>query len=122
MRKALGILAATALLGLASCVHGPTPPPPPGGFTTFSDFLKQTTEARFADYAKREGAEVRDEAAFEEMRAHIRTMYEGVKPVHSFFVDGRYCDCITVESQPSLRLQGLKAIEKAPRVGGGPPE
>ena len=45
---------------------------------------------------------VRDEASFIEMRGHILEMYKGVNVTNSF-LDGGYFDCVTVETQPSLR-------------------
>jgi len=93
----------------------PTPPTEtPSDFISFGDFLQSVRDASFDDYAGRDDAAVRDADAFEEMRQHILTMYDGVEQVSTFVVDGQYFDCITVESQPSLRLQDLQVIRDAP--------
>jgi hypothetical protein len=117
-----------ALAALSSCTKAPPKPPPTGGqFVPFAEFLKRVRTATFADYAKREGSRVRDSAAFEEMRRHILTMYDGVKQVSTFVVGDDYFDCITVETQPSLRLRGLREPAPAPKgsanagYGGGKP-
>ena len=50
---------------------------------------------------------IADEFAFNEMRAHVLHMYQGVNVTNSFFYHDHF-DCITVESQPSLRRPGVK--------------
>ena len=78
--------------------------------------------ARYEDYAGRPGVKVRDQAAFEEMRAHVLKMYDGVRPVHTFVSDGALFDCIAIASQPAVRLLGLTRIERQPpasAVAGG---
>src|SRR5438128_8424849 len=67
-------------------------------FIPFGAFLQGVREARFMDYAGREDVKVRDKTAFEEMRAHVLRMYEGVRQTHTFVSGGQYFDCITVDS------------------------
>jgi hypothetical protein len=94
-----------------------TPAPPtdtPTGFVPFDEFVQGVRDAAFDEYAQREGAAVRDADAFEEMRQHILTMYDGAEQVSTFVYDDQYVDCITVESQPSARLQDLEIVRDAP--------
>jgi hypothetical protein len=102
----------------------PTPPtgtpPPTGDFIPFADFFRQVDAARFEDYEGKEDVVVRDAAAFDEMRQHILRMYDGVEQVSSFVLDGQYVDCITIDSQPSVRLQNLERAEREAPEGGLP--
>ncbi len=128
----LRVVFIVCLLWLAvACTPTPTPVPPtntptpptdtptpptdtPGGFISFDDFLQSVRDATFDEYAQRDGAAVRDADAFEEMRQHILTMYDGVVQVSSFVYEDQYVDCITIESQPSVRLQDLEVTRDAP--------
>jgi Neprosin len=83
-------------------------------FVNLRDALDRTRTARFSDYAGRVGVAVESEKAFEEMRRHIIDMYEGVQVVSSFIHIGNYVDCITIESQPTVRRLGLTEIAKPP--------
>jgi hypothetical protein len=60
---------------------------------------------------------VRDRGAFDEMRAHVLRLYDGVTPVHTFVSEGALFDCIPVSAQPAVRLLGLTRIERQPPVG-----
>jgi len=92
-----------------------TPVAPDGGtFVSFDEFLQNVRDASFEDYAAREDAQVRDDDSFEEMRNHILNMYDGVEYVSTFVVDNQYFDCITIESQPSARLQDIEILNEAP--------
>jgi hypothetical protein len=74
-------------------------------FVPFHDFIADVQTSTFADVMSSNGASgfsVRDEFAFNEMRQHIISHYEGVNVTHSF-LDVHHFDCVTVESQPSLR-------------------
>lgn len=102
----------------ASC-HRPQPPSPPSGhFIPFDQFLGEARNSQFTDYATRPGAKVRDAAAFEEMRQHILAMYDGARVVSSFTVEGAYVDCLTTDTQPSVRLQHIARIETPPPSSG----
>jgi hypothetical protein len=85
---------------------------PTGAFIPFDEFLQGVRDASFEDYSQRDGAQVRDEDAFEEMRNHILSMYDGVEQVSTFMVDDQYFDCITIDSQPSVRLLDLGTAER----------
>jgi len=84
------------------------------GFVPFQKFTDATQSAASSDFIGRPGSQVSDAAAFEEMRQHILTMYQGVSVRHTFFQDGHHFDCVAIEQQPSVRLQGLDKIAQAP--------
>jgi hypothetical protein len=99
------LLSLVVLLG-AGCAQPRIP--------TLEEFLRDVRTAEYGDYAAREDARVRDEQSFEEMRRHVLRMYEGAVEVHSFLLDGHVVDCITVETQPSIRLLGLGSLVREP--------
>jgi len=83
-------------------------------FVPFNQFVAGTKAAKISDYFAKEGAQVRDTQAFEEMRQHILSQYEGVQVSHSFELDGSHFDCVSVEEQPSVRLSDDKSIATPP--------
>lgn len=69
----------------------------------FDDFIQAATDASFEKNRAKDASQVASEEAFEKMRSHLLQMYEGINVHHSFELeDGRVCDCIPVEGQPSL--------------------
>ena len=84
---------------------------------SFNDALEKVRTARFSDYQGRIGVAVESERAFEEMRNYILDMYDGVEQVSSFIQDDSYVDCITVESQPSVRHLGIKECPSPDKTG-----
>ncbi len=84
-------------------------------FVSFQSFLTNTRTAKFAAYRRLAGARVANAKAFEEMRSYILNYYEGVVIVSTFTTDGAFADCVTIESQPSLRRLGIKKLAPAPR-------
>jgi hypothetical protein len=102
------ILALFTLNGLVSAQSGPTE------FVPFRNFIDQTATAEAGSHLARPASKVKDAAAFEEMRQHILTMYQGVEVNHSFVLDSSYYDCVPVEQQPAVRTYGLKKIASPP--------
>ena len=82
----------------------------------FQTFQKSTAEARFENYAGKAGTKVVNAEEFQKMKAHIASMYEGVKVRNSFVLGERdVIDCVDMKTQPSLRQNGkFIAIEKPP--------
>jgi Neprosin/Neprosin activation peptide len=76
----------------------------PKGFPPFREFLKSIETAKHAAYAIRPDAKVANPDAFEEMKAYITKLGEGIDVEHSF-VDGngQIFDCVPVQQQPSLK-------------------
>jgi hypothetical protein len=80
----------------------------------FNNFVEGTRTANSSGYLTQSATRVRDAHAFEEMRQHILSMYEGVSVSHSFVLDGDDFDCVPVEQQPAVRIQGLRSIAVPP--------
>jgi len=87
------------------------------GFVPFNDFLKSVQTVSSGEVLARAPSRVKDAEAFEEMRQHILTMYQGITVTHSFVLDSQYFDCVPIEQQPSVRLLGLKNIAAPPDDG-----
>jgi len=105
------------LIALEGCAGLGQPPPGTPPLVQFDAFLQGVRAARYEDFAGRPGVKVRDRAAFDEMRAHVLKLYDGVTPVHTFVSEGALFDCIPVSAQPAVRLLGLTRIERQPPVG-----
>jgi neprosin-like protein len=88
--------------------------PTPKEFVSFRDFIDRTTTADSSEYLARSASRVKDAAAFEEMRQHILTMYQGVEVYHSFVLDSSHYDCVPIEQQPAVRKYGIKKIASPP--------
>jgi len=108
MKRLYAVLIIAMSLGAGRAQAGPT------RFVAFQNFVETTREASFGDYAARPESRVKDAAAFEEMRRHVLSMYEGVQVTHSFVLDSDHYDCVPIEQQPSVRLLGLKSIASPP--------
>ncbi len=83
-------------------------------FVPFQSFLAQTKSSDASQYLARRASKVQDAAAFEEMRQHILTLYQGVEVSHSFVLDGDLYDCVPVQQQPAVRMLGLNSIATPP--------
>jgi len=82
----------------------------------FSQFYRSVANARFEDYAGKNGVRVANADEFARMKAHIVSTYEGVRARNSFVLGEReVIDCIDVRTQPALRKEGkFTAPEKPP--------
>src|SRR5580698_307089 len=98
---------ALALVALTGVLHAQAEPQQ---LVPFQTFLHNTQSASAADYTSLPASKVKDQGAFEEMRGHIMSLYQGVNVSHSFILDGDQFDCVAIEQQPSFRMQGLKSI------------
>ena len=88
--------------------------PGPRGIPPLSAYLKSLRSAKHAEYAARAMSRVAHPDAFEEMKAHILGLYEGVEAPHSFLEEGgAIVDCVPIEQQPALR-GSKRAVPKAP--------
>jgi hypothetical protein len=102
---------ALALLALTGVLHAQAEPQQ---LVPFQTFLHNTQSATAADYTSLAASKVKDQGAFEEMRGHIMSLYQGVNVSHSFVLDGDQFDCVAIQQQPSFRMQGLKSIATPP--------
>ena len=88
----------------------------PQTFVSFSQFLTNVANAHYSDYTGLATTSVQNEQAFEAMRSYVLDTYAGVKQVNSFVLDGQYFDCITINSQPSVRHLNIKQIAQPPKA------
>jgi hypothetical protein len=78
----------------------------PKGFPSLKEFVHSVRSHKFAAFSARDlrGIKVSNEDAFNEMQAHILTLYEKTEALHGFVDEtGAVYDCIPAEQQPSLR-------------------
>jgi hypothetical protein len=88
--------------------------PEPIGFSSFKAFIDSIRSAKHGDYSVRAASRVAHEDAFEEMKAHILKLYDGIEAPHNFMDEsGAIFDCIPIEQQPSLKGSS-EAVPKAP--------
>jgi hypothetical protein len=99
LRVIFGLMALVLLTGRAHAQSR-------AGFTPFPDFIAGVRTAS--------AGALQDTGAFEEMRQHILTMYQGVEVTHSFVLDSHHFDCVPIRQQPSVRLLGLTSIASPP--------
>jgi hypothetical protein len=107
------------LLALAATPAAVAQPTPPGGaraFEPFGRFIERTRSATFTQYRERGETQVRDGAAFEEMKAHVLRLYEGVTVRHSFADNAHFVDCVPRDQQPGIRL-GAAGERVSTRLG-----
>jgi Neprosin len=83
-------------------------------FLPFQKFVASTAAASPDEYMSRPGSQVKDAAAFDEMRRYILTIYQGVQVEHSMVEDSGYFDCVPVAQQPTARLLGINEIDQPP--------
>lgn len=81
-------------------------------FIPFDEFLEGVKGATFAQWNH---TAVESGDAFNVMKNHILTMYDGIGTIsQSFVLDVEYGDCVDVLKQPTLRILGLDHIESEP--------
>lgn len=89
-------------------------------FTSYEKFVSDSQRAEYKDFARREGTKVKSAAEFEKMKAHLLSMYEGVKVKNSFVLgENDYVDCVDISTQPGLRQDGKRqtlAKPPAPKI------
>ena len=93
------------------------------GLQPFQDFVAGLRAAQAEPYLAPKQAIARA-ADFNEMRAHLLRLYDGVRVRHSYALDSQVFDCVPIAQQPSLRLSGETAPAAPPPVppGGSPSE
>src|SRR5580658_578072 len=78
------------------------------------EFRGLVTKAPAQTYFRLSLAKVRQPSDFEAMRQHLLTLYADVKPTHSFELESQTYDCVPIEQQPAVRLQGIRQIADPP--------
>ena len=118
------ILTALASLGLAFSAVTPATAQASVATTTtpfvsFNTFINETAASTYATYAVRDTAATRPtEPAFNQMRSYILNLYQGVEVVHSYSSDSGYFDCVTENTQPSVRDLAIHHIATPPAPSG----
>jgi hypothetical protein len=79
-------------------------------FVPFGEFVGSVRSAPLTRYAAVPQAQVQTAADFEQMRAHILRMYDGVHVKHSYALASEIYDCLPIMEQPSVRLQRITRI------------
>jgi len=87
---------------------------PGGRLVPFDEFVKDASNAELSRFQGLAQARVHEPLAFQEMREHVSSLYQGVKVSHSFELDSQVFDCVSVAQQPSLRMLGLKDVAEPP--------
>ena len=73
-------------------------------FIPFDVFLQGVEDATYAQW---NATAVESSAAFDEIKAHILSMYNGIGNISNTFVlDAEYADCVDIDKQPTVRLLG----------------
>lgn len=100
-----------ALVSLNGRLHAQSAVPE---FVPFSNFVESTKEASASDHMTRAASRVKDAAAFEEMRQHVLTLYQGVQVNHSFVLGSSHFDCVPLAQQPAARTFGITGVPAPP--------
>jgi len=87
-------------------------------FIPFDTFLKGVQDATYAQW---KGTAIESPAAFDEIKAHILSMYDGIGKIRNTFVlDAEYTDCVDILKQPTVRLLGIGTIDIPPSNNSHP--
>jgi hypothetical protein len=109
------LIAGAALTGAASATsfaaEAQLPAPVP-----FDAFMADLDGTPSAALMARPEARVASLANLEEMRAHLRKLYDGIDVRESYFLGGQTFDCVRYDQQPAVRVQGLTSIASPPSV------
>jgi hypothetical protein len=82
---------------------------------SFGEFVQSLYKARYEEFRARLDAKVESPHAFEQMRKHVMSLYEGVEAPHSFLESGgQIVDCIPIEQQSSLKGPDYRTVEPSP--------
>jgi neprosin-like protein len=110
------------LVGLVCAPEAFAQQPPQSGaraFETFASFIERTRRATIGQFRERAETQVRDGEAFEEMKAHVLKLYDGVTVKHSFADDAHFVDCVPRNQQPGVR-SGARVSERPTRPATPP--
>jgi hypothetical protein len=81
-------------------------------FIPFDVFLQGVQDATYAEW---NATAVESSDAFDEIQAHILSMYNGIGDISNTFVLGvEYADCVDIDKQPTVRLLGVDNIQTPP--------
>jgi len=87
-------------------------------FIPFNTFLQGVQDATYAQW---NGTAVESSAAFDTIKAHILSMYNGIGNIsNTFIINLQYADCVDIDKQPTVRLLGVDGIQSPPSNGSHP--
>jgi len=87
-------------------------------FIPFDTFLQGVQDATYAQW---NGTAVESSAAFDTIKAHILSMYNGIGNIsNTFILDAEYADCVDIDKQPTVRLLGVDNIQRPPSNSSHP--
>ena len=112
----------SVLFGLAALLLGGTQAgAQTDRFVTFSEFIQGVRGAAPSAFVGQGQNRVASATAFEEMRQHIQTTYEGVTVTHSHVLDSAHFDCVPIMQQASVRKLGVSQIASPPPTAPAAP-
>ncbi len=82
----------------------------------FDAFVAALDSTPSAELMARPEARVTSVANLEEMRAHLRKLYDGIDVRESYYLAGQTFDCVRYDQQPAVRVQGLTSIAAPPSM------
>ena len=94
MRTLLLSAVLLAALPAAACTQSPGAQPTASSVQPFAQFLADTSHAAYADYAGRQGVQVKDATAFAEMRAYLLDRYAHTQVPLSYADADATVDCV----------------------------
>jgi neprosin-like protein len=80
----------------------------------FDEFVQGVSASELRMFQGQAETQVTEPAAFDAMRQHLLSLYQGVHVAHSFVLESQVFDCVPLAEQPSVRLLGLKGVEEPP--------
>jgi hypothetical protein len=87
-------------------------------FIPFDTFLQGVQDATYEQW---KGTAVESSAAFDSIKAHILSMYNGIGTIsNTFILDVEYADCVDIDKQPTVRLLGVDSIQSPPSNASRP--
>ncbi len=107
------LIAGAALTGAASGTSFAADTQVPAA-VPFAAFVAALDSTPGADIMARPEARVASAANLEEMRTHLRKLYDGIDVSESYALGGQTFDCVRYDQQPAVRLQGLTSIASPP--------
>jgi hypothetical protein len=110
------VLIAVIAVGVMSVTPALAANPAPtgrGGFVSFQVFLSQLRGSTYASF-KEDPSTAQSASQFLQSKSYLEHLYNRVDVRASFITDGSYFDCVTVMTQPTVTVLGIKHIAQPP--------
>ena len=115
-RKAKKPLVVAMISLSAISVASAQEPAAQANFVRFGDFVQSIRGTQASELIAKPAVKVTNNAAVEQMRRHLLSLYEGVNVNNSFVLGSQTVDCVPVNEQPTVRALGIKNIATPPPV------